>query len=178
MKKALSIALICLLMSHILAHGLVCVGAWWQAEHDLSERLQVYRSVDSLIEFTIPLLDGNTTSLIKLTNDGFTYRDHYYEVVSLELREGTVHIAGLEMPNHSLWQGDLLSFLTDHLSSATNAQQKGSQFLKFLLKEYPPNSRTVFCFLSPHRHEISRLPDLSVVIPARTRPVPSPPPQA
>lgn len=177
MRKIVSIGLFGLLLYHTLAHVIVCVGAWWQAEHDLSERLLVYRSVDSLVDFDIPLLHGDSTSLLKLTDDGFTYRDRYYEVVSLEMRGDTLHIAGLETKNQSLWKNDLLAFLNDHLSGTTDTQQKHNQFLKFLLKEYPPGSRTVFSFLSPCRHEAIRLPDLLACLSSRTLPVPSPPPQ-
>ncbi len=38
----------------------VCVGASWKAEHNLSERLLVYRSVDSLVDFDILLLYGDS----------------------------------------------------------------------------------------------------------------------
>ena len=177
-RKIVSIGLFGLLLYHMLVHVIVCIGAWWQAEHDLSERLLVYRSVDSLVDFDIPLLHGDSTSLRKLTDDGFTYRDHYYEVVSLELRGDTLHIAGLETKNQSLWKNDLLTFLNKHLSGTTDSQQKNNQFLKFLLKEYPPGSRTIFSFLSPPRREAIRLPDLLACTTSRTLPVPSPPPQA
>lgn len=167
-----------LLLYHTLAYVLVCVGAWWQAEHDLSERLLVYRSVDSIVEFQIPLSDRHDASaLTHTTTDGFSYRGHYYDVVSLEVRGDTLHIAGLEAESRSFWQSDLLSFLNDHLSGATSPNQKANQFLKFLLKEYSPNPRAIFQFLPPQWREAIRIPAGLFVAEARALPVHSPPPE-
>ncbi|GAB4044580.1 hypothetical protein [Spirosoma jeollabukense] len=97
MKKALSIGLLGLLLWHILAYVLVCVGTWWQAEHDLSQRLQVYRSVDSIVEFQIPLKDKpDAKSIPHTTSDGFTYRGQYYSVVSMDIQSDTLFISGLQ----------------------------------------------------------------------------------
>lgn len=177
MKKAVSIGLFALLLYHTLAYVLVCVGTWWQAEHDLSERLLVYRSVDSLIEFQIPLNGHDANTLTSTTDDGFTYRGHYYEVVSMELRGDTLHIAGLESETKSFWQGDLLSFLNKHVTGATDTSRKANQFLKFLLKEYSPNPRAVFQFLHAGRRAAVRIPDAPFVTEARALPVHSPPPE-
>lgn len=178
MRKVVSFSLFGLLLYHTLAHVLVCMGTWWQAEHDLTERLMVYRSVDSLVEFQIPLHGDDATALTSTTNDGFTYRGRYYEVVSLALRSDTLHIAGLEMQSHPFWQSDLLAFLDKHLSGSTDAQQKANQLLKFLLKEYSPTPHISFSFLPPYRHQSVRLPNEPFAIPARALPVHSPPPQA
>ena len=177
MKKAVSIGLFALLLYHTLAHVLVCVGAWWQAEHDLSERLLVYRSVDSLIEFQIPLNGNDVSTLTSTTDDGFSYRGHYYDVVSMEVRCDTLHIAGLESENKSFWQGDLLSFLNKHVTGTSDTNRKANQFLKFLLKEYSPNPRAVFQFLPFNWRVAVRIPDAPFVFEARALPVHSPPPE-
>ncbi len=174
MKKVVSVGLSLLLLYHTLAYVLVCIGAWWQAEHDLSEKLLVYRSVDSLVEFQIAL-KSKPDALTKTTLDGFGYHGHYYDVVSLEVRGDTLHIAGLESESRSFWQSDLLSFLNDHIAGATESHEKTNQFLKFLLKEYSPNSHRPFTFAFPHWRDAVRIPGLSVWVPTRTLPVYSPP---
>lgn len=179
MKKAVSIGLFALLVYHTLAYVLVFVGTWWQAEHDLSERLSVFRSVDSLVEFEIPLEDKlDATAITRTTADGFSYRGHYYSVVSVEIRGNRLHIAGLESENRSFWQGDLLSFLNNHVAGATDSHQKAHQFLKFLLKEYSPTPRTVFNFRSLNWREAVRMPSLFLAVTGRALPVHSPPPEA
>ncbi|WP_026308814.1 hypothetical protein [Spirosoma spitsbergense] len=178
MKKVVSIGLFALLVYHTLAYVLVFVGTWWQAEHDLSERLSVYRSVDSIVEFQIPLknkLDAN--AITRTTADGFSYRRHYYSVVSIEIRGEMLHIEGLEMKSPSFWQSDLLSFLNNHVAGATDSHQKANQFLKFLLKEYSPTSRAVFSFLPPNWREAIRIPGHLFVAATRALPVHSPPPR-
>lgn len=178
MKKLLSIGLFVLLLYHTLAYVLVCIGAWWQAEHDLSQRLLVYRSVDSMVEFEVPLRDKpDAGALENTTSEGFTYRGHYYSVVSLEVRGDTLHIAGLESESRSFWQGDLLSFLNKHVAGATDTGRKAGQFLKFLLKEYWPTPRTQFQFNFPHWQQAVQMPDVQFVVSVRALPVHSPPPE-
>ena len=178
MKKVVSIGLFALFLYHTLAYLLVFVGTWWQAEHDLSERLLVYRSVDSIVEFEIPLKDKlDANAVASTTSDGFSYRDRYYSVVSMELRGDTLHIAGLQAESRSFWQSDLLSFLNDHIAGTTDSHQKANQLLKFLLKEYSPTPRAVFSFLSPNWREAIRIPDVTFVFAARALPVHSPPPE-
>ncbi|GAB3031019.1 hypothetical protein GCM10027185_34970 [Spirosoma pulveris] len=177
-KKVVSIGLFALFLYHTLAYVLVFVGTWWQAEHDLSERLQVYRSVDSLVEFQIPLKDSPDAGTIsQTTSDGFSYRGQYYSVVSLEIKGDTLNISGLQSESRSFWQSDLLSFLNDHIGGATDSSKKANQLLKFLLKEYSPNPRAIFDFLSPNWREAIRIPDTLFVISARALPVHSPPPE-
>lgn len=179
MKKAVSIGLFGLFLYHTLAYVLVFIGTWWQAEHDLSERLLVYRSVDSIVEFQIPLKDKPDASAItRTTSDGFSYRGHYFSVVSLEVRGDTLHIAGLQSENPSFWKSDLLSFLNDHITGTTDSHQKANKLLKFLLKEYSPNPRAVFDFLPPNWRESVRIPNALFVFAARALPVHSPPPEA
>ena len=178
MKKVVSIGLFVLLIYHTLAYVLACVGAWWQAEHDLSERLSVYRSVDSIVEFQIPLQGkSDESTLANTTADGFSYRGRYYSVVSLEIQGDTLHIAGLESESRSFWQSDLLSFLNDHISGATESNKKANQLLKFLLKEYSQNPRAIFCFLPPTWRESVRIPEAAFVVSVRALPIYSPPPE-
>ena len=178
MKKAVSIGLFGLFLYHTLAYVLVFIGMWWQAEHDLSERLLVYRSVDSIVEFQIPLKDKPDASAItRTTSDGFSYRGQYFSVVSVEVRGDTLHIAGLQSENPSIWKSDLLSFLNDHITGATDSHQKANKLLKFLLKEYSPNPRAIFEFLSPNWRESVRIPNVLFVFAARALPVHSPPPE-
>lgn len=179
MKKVVSVGLSLLLLYHTLAYVLVCIGAWWQAEHDLSEKLLVYRSVDSIVEFQVPLTNTrNVGELTNTTTGGFGYRGHYYDVVSMNVRGDTLFIAGLESENGSFWQSDLLSFLNDHITGATEPYKKASQFLKFLLKEYSPTPRNPFTFAFPHWREAVRIPGISVAMLTRSLPVYSPPPRA
>ncbi|MBO0950392.1 hypothetical protein [Fibrella forsythiae] len=178
MKKAVSIGLFSLLVYHTLAYVLVCIASWWQAEHDLSQRLQVYRSVDSVVEFQIPLhgkTDGAT--MARTTEDGFRYRDHYYTVISLEVLDDTLHIASMEVQNQSLWQDDLLMFLTEHVSGSSDHNQKATQFLKFLLKEYSASPRTEFTFVFPYWREVIRIPGWLFMVTSRALPVHLPPPR-
>lgn len=175
MKKAVSVGLSALLLCHALAYVLVGISAWYQAEHDLSERLRVYRSVDSLVEFDIPLDDQ--IDVRQAASDGFTHRGHYYSVVSLNVEGDTVHITGLESDSHSFWQSDLLSFLNDHLTNSADSGQKTHSFLKFLLKEYSPTPRQLFQFLPVLRVPTVRIADAVFVFPRRAMPVHSPPPE-
>lgn len=176
LKKLVIFGLFALILCHTLASVLVWSIGWWQAEGDLSERLQVYRSVDSLVEFQIPLggpADGNT--MTHTTEDGFRYRDHYYSVVSLEIINDTLHITGLETHNYQFWSDDLLAFLNDHLTTSDNGR-KANQLLKFLLKEYSPNSRTVFDFAQRLWREPIQFPEVAVVFATRFASIHSPPP--
>jgi len=177
-KKVISIGLSALLLYHALAYVLVCVGTWWQAKHDLSERLLVYRSVDSVVEFEIPLKGvADAVALTRTTNEGFVYKGHYYDVVGLDLKGDTLHIAGLELKDRSFWQGDLLSFLHQHVAKTADTGKKAAQFLKFLLKEYTPSPRTVFRFLASSWLEADRVPDAPTLSWHRALPVYSPPPE-
>ncbi len=160
MKKLVPIGLVALLLYHTLAYVLVCLSMRWQAENDLSEKLLVYRSTDSLVEFQIPLNDKPDAKAIACTpSDGFGYNGHYYGIVSLELRGDTLFVAGLEVKSQSFWPANLLSFLTDHLIDGDNSHRKATQFLKGLLKDYSPHSSDIFCFGSLSWQETSRISD-------------------
>ncbi|GAB4024409.1 hypothetical protein [Spirosoma koreense] len=177
-QKRVSIGLFALLVCHILASAIVGVISWWRAENDLTERLLVYRSVDSIVEFQVPL-DNQTdcASLTRTTEDGFSYRGHYYTVVSLDVKGDTLHIAGLEAPNHSVWQDDLLAFLNDHLATSSDTSHKTSQLLKLLLKEYSPATPASLCFLQYNGYQSIRIPDASFAFRTRSASIPSPPPE-
>lgn len=177
LKKLLPIGLLALLLYHTLAFVLVCAGAWWQAEQDLSEKLRVYRSTDSLVEFQIPL-NQSPGAIARTTSDGFRYKGHYYSVVSLEVRADTLFIAGLELRSQTLWPNDLLSFLDQQVGLADKAGQKAGQLLKFLLKEYAPATRPSFCFWPPVGQQADRIAYLPRVVTTRALPVHAPPPRA
>lgn len=178
MKKAVTIGLFLLLVYHTLAHVLVCVSAWWQAEHDLTERLHVFRSVDSIVEFQIPLTGtSDATNLLSTTTDGFSYHGHYYMVVSMDLKGDTLHIAGLESQNRSFWQSDLLAFMNKHLATSNDSNQHTNKLLKFLLKEYSPSPPLSFAFLLPGWQPIVRIPEQLFVIATRALSVYAPPPE-
>lgn len=178
MKKVISIGLVALLGCYTLAYMLVAVTSWWQAENDLSERLSVYRSVDSLVEFEIALKNRfELSDIARTTSDGFTYNGHYYSVVSMERHGDQLYILGLELKSHSLWQDDLLSFLNGRMREAGQSQQKANQFLKLLLKEYSPARQAIFRFLAPHWQQAIRIPNKPFLLLARALPVHSPPPE-
>lgn len=177
-KKVVSIGLFILLLCHVLAHVIAGLGAWWQAEHDLSERLLVYRSVDSIVEFQIPLTNKTDgTKIVRTAEDGFGYRGKYYSVVNLEIQGDTLHIAGLEYARRSFWQDDLLSFLNDHLAASPDTGRKANQLLKFLLKEYASNPALVLHFSFSTWRESIRVPHAPVNYATRSAPIQSPPPE-
>lgn len=178
LSKKVSIGLFALLLCHTLASAIVGLGSWWRAENDLSEQLLVYRSVDSIVEFQVPLTDSaKGTSITSTTEDGFSYRGRYYTVVSMEAKGNRLLIAGLETPNHSVWQDDLLAFLNDHLATPSDTGHKTSLLLKFLLKEYSPNNPISLSFLHFGKCQSERIPDASFLFATRSASIPSPPPK-
>lgn len=179
MKRLLGFSMLLLLLYHSLGGVVVSLGSWWQDQHDLTERLTVYRSVDSMVEFQIPL-DGphDPAILSEATKEGFTYKDHYYDIVSVEIRDNTLFISGLENKVASFWQRDLLSFLKDTVTTDPNASRKSSRWLKLLLNDYTLNSRTVLYFFLYDWFTNVRIPDAPVMLLHRALPVFSPPPEA
>ena len=176
--KRVSIGLFALLLCHTLASVIVGIGGWWQAENDLSEQLMVYRSVDSIVEFQIPLKgQSDSKAIARTTEDGFRYRGHYYNVVSLEVQGDRLLIAGIEARSRSFWQDDLLAFLNDHLTTSSDTGHKTSQLLKFLLKEYSPGSATVLHFLPGIVYQSVRISDAPFAFSTRSAPIHSPPPE-
>ncbi|UHG89473.1 hypothetical protein [Spirosoma oryzicola] len=178
MRKVVSISLFILLLWHVLAYVVTSVGTWKQQENDLSKRLSVYRSVDSLVEFYVPLSDStDQTVLTRITQQGFTHHGQYYAVVSLALNNDTLYIAGLESDNHSFWQDDLLTFLNPHLSTGPETNRKASQLLKLLLKEYSPGSRIVLYFLNFSWRESTAISIAPFMYSTRSEPTYSLPPE-
>jgi hypothetical protein len=98
-------------------------------------------------------------------------------VVSVEIRDNTLFISGLENKSASFWERDLLSFLKDTVSTDSSASRKSSQWLKLLLKDYSINSRTVFHFLLHKWVADIRIPEAPVMLLHRALPVFSPPPE-
>lgn len=178
MKKIAAIGLFTLLTLHMLAYLLVYVGMQWQEEHDLSKRLGMYRSVDSLVEFQLVFSNQSEGILIKdKTADGFTYHGQYYGVVSIEIRRDTMHILGLPSKSHSFWQSDLLRFLNDHIKQSSSPHQKTNELLKLLLKEYLPTLRPSLPPVFFNWREVSRIPARNMLMVTRILPVLSPPPE-
>jgi hypothetical protein len=178
--RFVAIGLFALLLCHALAQCIVGVVDWWQAEHDLSERLTVYRSTDSLIEFQIALAtptDGR--ALAHTTEDGFRYRSHDYSVVSLDVRNDTLFITGLETGRQSFWPADLLTFLDKHISAAADhTDHKGHSLLKLLLKEYSPGNYLALPCPESRRMASVRIPEPVVGYPSRSLTVQYLPPES
>ena len=180
MKRLVSVSLLSLFLCHILAHVLVLWTINWQEERDLSSRLMVYRTVDSLVEFYVPLQErGPNTVLSEHTTEGFAYRDSYYEIVRQEVKNDTLHILGFVNKNRSYWQQDLLGFIKHQFSNESGStQKKADHLLKNLLKEYYTSRPIVVCFSHPDWRETIRIPSIPAFLSNRTIPVYSPPPQA
>ncbi|WP_375445312.1 hypothetical protein [uncultured Fibrella sp.] len=146
MKRLLSLSLLALLLYHTLATVWVAVGVWWQDQHDLTERLTVYSSVDSMVEFQVVLGAGQAQKLVEQTSeDGFAYHGRFYDVISLDLRGDTLRISGMENKAARFWQQDLLAFVkkTINTASGDDTHRKAGHWLKLLLKEYQLTDRLV-----------------------------------
>ncbi|MVM30021.1 hypothetical protein GO755_08255 [Spirosoma sp. HMF4905] len=180
MKRLVSIGLLSLFLCHILAHVLVLWTLNWQEESDLSSRLTVYRTVDSIVEFYIPLHErAANTVLPAQTTDGFAYRDSYFEIVRQEVKNDTLHILGYVNKKRSFWQQDLLGFIKHQFSNESgSSQKKADHLLKNLLKEYYTSRPIVMCFCHSHWRETSQIPSITAFLSNRAIPVHSPPPQA
>ncbi|OIN60299.1 hypothetical protein [Arsenicibacter rosenii] len=179
MKKIAAIGLFVLLTLHMLAYLLVYAGMQWQEEHDLSKRLGMYRSVDSLVEFQLIFSDQSEGVFIKdKTADGFNYHGQYYSVVSIEIRGDTMRLLGLPSKSRSFWQSDLLLFLNDHIKQSSSPHQKTNEWLKLLLKEYLPTLRPTLPFGLTHWYEDGQFPAQHVPMVTRILSVFSPPPEA
>ena len=178
LQKRVSVCLLALLLCHTLASVIVGVVGWWQAENELSKQLLVYRSVDSIVEFQIPLKDlTDGKAIARTTEDGFRHRGHDYNVVSLEVKGDKILIAGIEAASRSFWQDDLLAFLNDHLKTSSDTGRKASQLLKFLLKEYSPSSATVLPYLCASCSQSVKIADASFTFSTRSAPIHAPPPE-
>ncbi|MEZ0542518.1 hypothetical protein [Fibrella arboris] len=180
MKRLLSLSLLALLLYHTLATVWVAVGVWWQDQHDLTERLTVYSSVDSMVEFQVVLGAGQAQKLVEqTTEDGFAYHGKFYDVISVELSGDTLRIAGMEDKAARFWQQDLLSFVKKTISanSGDDSQRKAGHWLKLLLKEYRPSDRLVFSASLVAWLVDVRIADAPLATIARYLAVLSPPPR-
>ncbi|MBO0929502.1 hypothetical protein [Fibrella aquatilis] len=180
MKRLLSLTFLTLLVYHTLATVWVSVGVWWQERHDLTESLTVYSSVDSMVEFQVVLGNQQAQELAQQTSEeGFAYHGKFYDVVSVELRGDTLHIAGLQDKSASFWQQDLLSFVKQTIGthSQNDTQKKAGAFLKLLLKEYQLTDRiTLTPYLLTWLADV-RIADAPAHVLTRALAVMSPPPR-
>ena len=144
MKRLLSTGLLLLLLYHTLGYVFVFLSVQWQEQHELSERLRIYSSTDSMVEFHIPLQQHpDEASITQHPTEGFSYRGNYFEIVHLEVSGDTLHIMGYESNRPALWQQDLLSFVKKQFTGSSETSKKASQLLKLLLKEYCRPERIV-----------------------------------
>lgn len=180
MKRFVSIGLCLLLLYHALGSLFVLLSVRVQEQYALSERLLLYPSTDSMVEFHIPLYQHpNEAILTQKRPEGFNYRSNYYEIVSLNVSGDTLHITGYQSTDPTLWKQDLLSLLKTQFGHASDNQKRTSDLLKLLGKEYSQFNRARLVFF---RYEW-RLAAASIrfVTPSvltRHLPVFSPPPEA
>ena len=180
MKRYVSVGLLSLLLCHTLAYMLVLLSINGQEERDLTNRLTVYRTVDSIVEFYVPLQEkGVATTLPQHSDEGFAYKDNFYEIVSLEVQHDTLHILGFITKKRSVWQQDLLSFIEHQfIGESGRSQKKASHLLKNLLKEYCPFDRPVVYSIPLHWREPVQTSSVLAILTDRALPVQSPPPRA
>lgn len=180
MKRFVSFGLFVLLLYHMMGQLLVLLSVQWQEEHELSERLTVYSSVDHIVEFQIPLQNHpNEAILTQQKQEGFKYRGSYYEIVNLDVSGDTLHITGYVNKTKSFFQRDLLSFVKEQFATGTSeTAKKASNFLKLLLKEYSPINRArTWFFLYDWTEKAARIPSFISCLSTRSLPVFSPPPE-
>ena len=151
----------------------------WQEEGDLASRLRVYRSVDSLVEFYIPLNNpGTEGELTTHPDEGFVYHASYYDIIHQEIQHDTLLIVGLAKKKNSFWQGDLLDFIKHQFGDdSTNAPQKTNHLLKLLVKEYYQGVRLVVQFNHSSWREPVSIPGFAAPLSTLFLPVHSPPPE-
>ncbi|MFC5411658.1 hypothetical protein ACFPMF_20215 [Larkinella bovis] len=180
MKRFISFGLFVALLYHMMGHLLVLLSVQWQEQHELSERLTVYSSVDHIVEFQIPLQKHpNEAILTQQKKEGFKYRGSFYEIVNLDVSGDTLHITGYVNKTKSFFQRDLLSFVKEQFSTdASETTKKAHNLLKLLLKEYSPihKARTWF-FLYDWREKAVQIPSFFASLLTRSLPVFSPPPE-
>ncbi|MBC8151756.1 MAG: hypothetical protein H7Z72_02490 [Bacteroidetes bacterium] len=180
MKRLISTGLFLLLLYHTLACALVLFGTWYQEQHDLSARLTMYRSVDSMVEFFVPLQDQPNGASLKADHpEGFAYNGTFYQIVRLDVSGDTLHILGYEDPKRSFWQQDLLSLVQEQVvgDNTSPSQKKANSLLKNFLKEYSQFRRSVLWLFVYEWRDALRIPSVSTLLLSRTSPVHSPPPK-
>ncbi|MBC8152877.1 MAG: hypothetical protein H7Z72_08210 [Bacteroidetes bacterium] len=178
MRRSLSIGLLALLLCYSLGHALIYWSVVSQEQHDLSARLTMFWTVDSMVEFHLPL-HGQPEDLdfTKENVPGFSYKGKSYEVIRMDVRRDTLFIVGYENHQRSFWKDDLLAFVKKEITGSSDTHQKTSQLLKLLLKEYM--STHPLCF-GPVTDLLAG-PDYNnytAVYPQRPVPVQSPPPES
>ncbi|MGA0555507.1 hypothetical protein ACO2Q8_02580 [Larkinella sp. VNQ87] len=180
MKRFIAFGLVIALLYHMMGHLLLLLSVQWQEEHELSERLTVYSSVDHLVEFQIPLQNHpNEAILTQQKQGGFKYRGSFYEIVNLDVSGDTLRITGYVNQAKSFFQRDLLSLVKEQFATGTSeSAKKANSLLKLLLKEYSPitHARTWF-FLYDWNEKTVRIPSFFAPISTRSLPVFSPPPE-
>ncbi len=179
MKKVATIGLLTLLLCHILAHVLVAWMVGWQQQSDLTNRLSVYRSVDSLVEFYIPIGQQATAhSLPDHVTEGFVYRDSYYDIVRQEIKNDTLLILGYANKRNSFWQQDLLDFINHQIGSESGATPvKAHHLLKNLIHDYDQGVRFVVSFRQLYWPDSVSMPIVDIPLLSLVIPIPSPPPE-
>jgi hypothetical protein len=183
MKRILGFGFLTLLLYHTLGAVVLSLSVWWQEQHDLTEQVTVYQTVDSITEFQIPLSSlspdapGAPTDLTKATEDGFAYHGQYYDVVSVEVHDNILLISGMVNKTASFWHRDLLTFLKDTVATESGAHRKAGQWLKLLLKDYSLNAKTLVRFYLFEILESIRVPNALFTFLTRDLPVYSPPPE-
>lgn len=180
MRSIAAIGLLFLLLCHILAQVLVVWLIGWQEEGDLSHQLRVYRSVDSLVEFYIPVHQSVHDNAIETQPiDGFVYRDNYYEVIRQEVKHDTLLILGFAQKKGTFWQQNLLDFIRRQFGENENSlPKKAHQLLKTLLKEYYQGVRFTIDFCHVNWLENTLLSTLQSFLLSLSLPIHSPPPEA
>lgn len=183
MKRLLGFSFLVLLLYHTLGAVVLSLSVWWQEQHDLTEQVTVYQTVDSITEFQVPLSSlspdapGETLDLTKATEDGFAYHGQYYSVVSVEVRDNVLLISGMVNKTASFWHRDLLSFLKDTVTSESGAHRKAGHWLKQLLKDYSLTAKTIVRFYLFEVLQSIRVPNALFSFLTRDLPVYSPPPE-
>lgn len=151
----------------------------WQEEGDLTSSLRVYRSVDSLVEFYVPLHQQATEGdLSTQPAEGFVYRDNYYDIIRQEIKNDTLLIVGYANKQGSFWQQDLLDFIKHQFGSdSTSTPQKAHHLLKLLLKEYYQGVRFVINFCHSYWRDPIQTPAYIAPLLTVSLPIHSPPPE-
>ncbi len=184
MKRLLGFGFLVLLLYHTLGAVVLSLSVWWQEQHDLTEQVTVYQTVDSITEFQVPLSSlssdapGEALDLTKATERGFAYHGQYYDIISVDIRDNTMLISGMVNKTASFWHRDLLTFLKDTIvNTESEAQRKAGQWLKLLLKDYSLNAKTIVRFYLFEVLESVRVPNALFTFLTRDLPVYSPPPE-
>jgi hypothetical protein len=144
-RKAVSIGLLALLLCYSLGHALIYWSVVSQEQRDLSASLTMFWTVDSMVEFHLPLHDQpEGAEFTKENVPGFDYNGKTYEVIRMDVRRDTLFIVGYENQKKGFWSNDLLSFVKKEITGSSDTQRKTNQLLKLLLKEYLPADRPLF----------------------------------